>query len=159
MPAATLTKSPREQQVLMLWRKHAKATRRSPSNRFIADELGISVGTAGYYAYTLQHKGLVPRRQRESSSPRPPRPPGPLTPRQAEIYDFIRRSQGETGLPTTIRDIGKGCGIGSPNGVVCHLKAMRDKGYVTWERNISRSIRIVGPKCQCCNGTGVLPCA
>ena len=33
-------------------------------------------------------------------------------------------------LPAAIRDIGKEFGIVSPNGVMCHLKALEKKGFI-----------------------------
>lgn len=69
---------------------------------------------------------------------------GPLTPRQAEILAFIRSCSVDRGYPPTIREIGERFGIGSPNGVVSHLKALATKGYIARGANVSRGIRLVG---------------
>ena len=65
-----------------------------------------------------------------------------LTRRQSEIYEFLVERIG-TGVPPTVREIGKRFEIGSPNGVMCHLKALEKKGYITREAVLSRSIRLV----------------
>jgi repressor LexA len=53
-----------------------------------------------------------------------------LTPRQAEIFAYIRDWILGKGHPPTVREIGNQFGISSPNGVVCHLKALDRKGYI-----------------------------
>ena len=53
-----------------------------------------------------------------------------LTPKQREIYHFICRYIQDEGYPPAIRDIGKEFGIVSPNGVMCHLKALEKKGFI-----------------------------
>ncbi|HID77315.1 MAG TPA: repressor LexA, partial [Planctomycetaceae bacterium] len=51
-----------------------------------------------------------------------------LTQRQRAIYEFIRQKIRERGYGPTVREIGRQFGIQSPNGVVCHLKALEKKG-------------------------------
>jgi repressor LexA len=67
-----------------------------------------------------------------------------LTPRQQEVYDLIKSHIEEKGWPPTIREIGGSVGIRSPNGVICHLKALVKKGMIETEDNMSRCIRLVG---------------
>jgi repressor LexA len=64
-----------------------------------------------------------------------------LTIRQQEIYDFICHRIDDRGFPPTIRDIGLAFGIKSPNGVMCHLKALQTKGYISREGKSARAIR------------------
>src|SRR5947209_7167169 len=45
-----------------------------------------------------------------------------LTPRQREIYTFIRSKIQGRGYGPTVREIGLQFQIKSPNGVMCHLK-------------------------------------
>lgn len=67
-----------------------------------------------------------------------------LTPRQEGIYEYIR-GRILTGDPApTVREIGENFGIRSPNGVMCHLKALEKKGYIVRDENLSRSIRLPG---------------
>lgn len=56
-----------------------------------------------------------------------------ITPRQNEILIYIREKIMERGYPPSIREIGEAFSIVSPNGVMCHLKALEKKGYI--ERN------------------------
>ena len=55
---------------------------------------------------------------------------GTLTPKQQEIYAFIREYIQENGYPPAIRDIGSAFKIKSPNGVMCHLRALQKKGFI-----------------------------
>ena len=65
-----------------------------------------------------------------------------LTPRQLEVYQFIREKIRSRGYGPTVREIGTEFGISSPNGVVCHLKALEKKGLITREPNMSRAIQL-----------------
>lgn len=65
----------------------------------------------------------------------------PLTSKQQKIYDFICRRIDDRGYPPTIRDIGSAFDIRSPNGVMCHLKALEKKGFITRDGKSARAIR------------------
>ncbi len=65
-----------------------------------------------------------------------------LTRRQKAVYEFIRSKIRTRGYGPTVREIGEQFGIRSPNGVMCHLKALEKKGMITRERNMSRAIRL-----------------
>ncbi|MEZ5064949.1 MAG: transcriptional repressor LexA [bacterium] len=65
-----------------------------------------------------------------------------LTPRQAEILDYLRAAIEGRGMPPTIREIGQEFGIRSTKGVEDHLAALERKGYIRRERNKSRAIEI-----------------
>ncbi len=65
-----------------------------------------------------------------------------LTNRQQDIYEFIRDAI-QNGCSPTVREIGSHFGITSPNGVICNLKAIQEKGYITRDGAKSRSIRLV----------------
>ena len=56
-----------------------------------------------------------------------------LTERQREIYDFIQERIEHRGYPPTVREIGVAFNIKSPNGVMCHLKALEKKGLIKRE--------------------------
>src|SRR5437588_2310304 len=66
-----------------------------------------------------------------------------LTERQKEIYHFIRQKIESRGYGPTVREIGLGFGIKSPNGVMCHLKALEKKGLITREEHAARAIQLV----------------
>ncbi|NNJ25600.1 transcriptional repressor LexA [Alienimonas chondri] len=65
-----------------------------------------------------------------------------LTPRQREIYEFLRGKIIDRGYGPTVREIGNEFGIKSPNGVMCHLKALEKKGLITREEKMSRAIEL-----------------
>lgn len=54
----------------------------------------------------------------------------PLTAKQEQIYHYIRSHIETKGYPPAIRDICDAFSIVSPNGVMCHLKALQKKGYI-----------------------------
>lgn len=62
----------------------------------------------------------------------------------------------DKGVPATIRGIGERFDIKSPNGVMCHLKALEKKGYVvhagrgahSWRPKF-RTIETTCPHCEC----------
>jgi len=66
-----------------------------------------------------------------------------LTPRQREIYTFIRSKIQGRGYGPTVREIGLQFDIKSPNGVMCHLKALQKKGFIHREPNMSRAIQML----------------
>lgn len=68
-----------------------------------------------------------------------------LTDRQREIYDFVREKIVNRGYGPTVRDIGAHFGIRSPNGVMCHLKALEKKGLIAREPGKSRAIQLSDP--------------
>ena len=66
-----------------------------------------------------------------------------LTSRQREIYEFIRSKIQGRGYGPTVREIGLEFKIKSPNGVMCHLKALQKKGLIHREPNMSRAIQLL----------------
>jgi repressor LexA len=54
----------------------------------------------------------------------------PLTTKQEKIYNYIRKHIETNGYPPAIRDICDAFRISSPNGVMCHLKALQKKKYI-----------------------------
>jgi repressor LexA len=65
-----------------------------------------------------------------------------LTARQREVYDFIKDKIRGRGYGPTVREIGDHFDISSPNGVMCHLKALEKKGIISREPNMSRAIQL-----------------
>ncbi|MEX0867423.1 MAG: transcriptional repressor LexA [Pirellulales bacterium] len=65
-----------------------------------------------------------------------------LTQRQKAVYEFIRDKIRNRGYGPTVREIGDNFDISSPNGVMCHLKALEKKGLITREKNMSRAIQL-----------------
>jgi len=65
-----------------------------------------------------------------------------LTKRQKDIYEFLKEKIVNRGYGPTVREIGKHFRIRSPNGVMCHLKALEKKGLITRESHMSRAIQL-----------------
>lgn len=65
-----------------------------------------------------------------------------LTKRQRDVYHYIRDLIQNRGYGPTVREIGEYFEINSPNGVMCHLKALEKKGLITREPNMSRAIQL-----------------
>jgi len=65
-----------------------------------------------------------------------------LTQRQQGVYRIIRETMRGRGYGPTVREFGQEFGIRSPNGVMCHLKALEKKGLILREPNMSRAIQL-----------------
>ena len=66
-----------------------------------------------------------------------------LTARQQEILDLITERIVNRGYGPTVREIGSLTGIRSPNGVMCHLKALEKKGHIRRTAHAARGIELV----------------
>jgi repressor LexA len=62
-----------------------------------------------------------------------------LTKRQQAIYDFIRDLIFRRGYGPTVREIAGQFDIKSPNGVMCHLRALERKGLIRRDANKART--------------------
>lgn len=69
-------------------------------------------------------------------------PTDQLTARQREVFDMIYERIINRGYGPTVREIADQFGIASPNGVVCHLKALEKKGLIIRSPNKSRAIEL-----------------
>jgi repressor LexA len=68
---------------------------------------------------------------------------GVLTPRQRKVFEFIRSKIFQRGYGPTVRETADAFGIRSPNGVMCHLRALEKKNVIRREPNMSRAIALV----------------
>ncbi|MEZ5359191.1 MAG: transcriptional repressor LexA [Candidatus Zixiibacteriota bacterium] len=66
-----------------------------------------------------------------------------LTARQKQILDFIEDMVNLSGLPPTIREIGRKFDITSTNGVRSILDALESKGFIRRQKLVSRGIELV----------------
>ncbi|WP_417762694.1 transcriptional repressor LexA [Shewanella sp.] len=66
----------------------------------------------------------------------------PLTPRQAQILELIKRNISETGMPPTRAEIARRLGFKSANAAEEHLKALAKKGCIEIMPGTSRGIRL-----------------
>jgi repressor LexA len=69
-----------------------------------------------------------------------------LTDKQKKIYDFIRDKIESRGYGPTVRELGQAFHIKSPNGVMCHLKALEKKGLIKREGFSARAIMLLDYK-------------
>lgn len=65
-----------------------------------------------------------------------------LTSQQQAVYDFIKDKIVGRGYGPTVREIGEHMNIKSPNGVMCHLRALERKGMIQRAANKSRAIEL-----------------
>ncbi|MCA9214445.1 MAG: transcriptional repressor LexA [Planctomycetales bacterium] len=65
-----------------------------------------------------------------------------LTKRQLAVFEFIHDKIQNRGYGPTVREIGNRFNISSPNGVMCHLRALERKGLISREPNMSRAIQL-----------------
>jgi repressor LexA len=65
-----------------------------------------------------------------------------LTDRQREVFNFVRDKIQNRGYGPTVREIGTAFDISSPNGVMCHLRALEKKGLIRRSPNMSRAIEL-----------------
>ena len=63
-----------------------------------------------------------------------------LTSRQANVFEFIKDRILGRGYGPTVREIGEHFKISSPNGVMCHLRALERKGLLRRVRKHDRAI-------------------
>src|SRR5688572_5769375 len=63
-----------------------------------------------------------------------------LTPKQALVFEFIKERVQLKGYGPTVREIGEHFKISSPNGVMCHLRALEKKGLLKRVRKHDRAI-------------------
>lgn len=66
----------------------------------------------------------------------------PLTSRQKQVLQLIKRHLAASGAPPTIRELREGLSLNSLRGVTVHLDALVRKGYIQRSRN-ARGIRIL----------------
>ncbi|OOF71058.1 transcriptional repressor LexA [Rodentibacter caecimuris] len=68
----------------------------------------------------------------------------PLTARQQEVLDVLKRHLDMTGMPPTRAEISRELGFKSPNAAEEHLKALARKGAIEIIPGASRGIRVIG---------------
>lgn len=66
-----------------------------------------------------------------------------LTEKQRSVFQFIRNLIQTRGYGPTVREIGEYFGIASPNGVMCHLRALEKKGLIRRWPGKSRAIELL----------------
>ena len=66
----------------------------------------------------------------------------PLTPKQAEIYQFILQYTKEHGYPPSVREIGTAVNLKSPSTVHFHMKKLEAEGYILKADGKTRAISL-----------------
>ncbi len=69
-----------------------------------------------------------------------------LSPKQAQILDFLSTFLEEKDYPPSIRDIQIGCGISSTSVVDYNLRKLEEKGHIRRDREVSRGIEVIGAR-------------
>jgi repressor LexA len=67
-----------------------------------------------------------------------------LSPKQAQILEFLGTFLEEKDYPPSIRDIQIGCDISSTSVVDYNLRKLEDKCYIRRDREVSRGIEVLG---------------
>ena len=68
-----------------------------------------------------------------------------LTRRQQEVLETIIRMMQDNEYPPTLKELADALGASSRNTAVKHLTVLDRKGYIRWEKNIARGIKILEP--------------
>ena len=66
-----------------------------------------------------------------------------LSDKQQRILGFIEEFMDDNGYPPTVRDIQAGCEISSTSVVDYNLRALREKGYINRDAEVSRGLQLV----------------
>lgn len=68
-----------------------------------------------------------------------------LTRRQRQICDFIEKTQRDSGVTPTFKEIAEHFGFRSLNSVTEHLRLLRQKGMLSNQSGQARSLRVLSP--------------
>ncbi len=66
-----------------------------------------------------------------------------LTQRQKTVLDIISKLISDRGYPPTLKELAKELGVSSQNSSVKHLTALAKKGFIVWEKNKARGIKLM----------------
>lgn len=67
-----------------------------------------------------------------------------LTVQQRRVYDYIRDYiRDHNGQSPTLREVAEVMGFSSPNGVMCHMRALEKKGVIARDKHRARAIQVV----------------
>ncbi len=67
----------------------------------------------------------------------------PITEKQNNVLDFIKKFSAKHGYPPSIREIGKGLGLSSPATVHTHVRKLCNAGYLKVDNNKFRAMEIL----------------
>jgi len=69
----------------------------------------------------------------------------PLTKRQAEILEFVSTHIEKHNYAPSYREIGRHFGLSSTATIAEHIESLKEKGYLSHEENLARSIQVNQP--------------
>ncbi|NVN90545.1 MAG: transcriptional repressor LexA [Desulfuromonadales bacterium] len=72
----------------------------------------------------------------------------PLSPRQNDVFDFLREFLGSQGYSPTLREIARHLNISGTVAVVRHLEALEKKGWIKRQPGAFRTISLIGANGQ-----------
>ena len=72
----------------------------------------------------------------------------PITKRQKEVLDFIKRFIGNNGYPPTLEEMCEALDLSAVSTAHQHIKALISKGHLKKEGNLARAIEINEPTIQ-----------
>jgi SOS-response transcriptional repressor LexA len=58
---------------------------------------------------------------------------GAITDRQREVWRWVRSHYARERIGCSVRGIGTAFGFASPEGVMCHLRPLRKRGWIEWK--------------------------
>lgn len=64
--------------------------------------------------------------------------------RQTDLLEAIRCYQAERGYSPTVRELCEILGVASTSTVHWHLANLQERGLVTWEPGLTRTLRLTG---------------
>ena len=67
----------------------------------------------------------------------------PLTPRQRQIFKYIKEYIERNDYPPVYEDIGRAVGLSSTATIYNHIKALEKKGYIKRLKGVSRGIQVI----------------
>jgi repressor LexA len=70
----------------------------------------------------------------------------PITRRQKEILDYLKKFLDQCGYSPTLEEIADHFSLASLNGVYKHLRALEERGFIRRLTNQARSIQLVDPE-------------
>jgi SOS-response transcriptional repressor LexA len=167
VPGGPLTD--RQQEILDFIGAFRREHRYTPTVRDIADHFDVHIHATALVLSSLRAKGRLskpngcgrgmailgpsggvtcPHCDREIEDPSvPPNQPWPgappLTQRQEEILRSFRGHMIRFGYTPSLRNVMEETGIGSPNGMMCHVKSLAKKGRISRAGTLARSIVVL----------------
>lgn len=66
-----------------------------------------------------------------------------LTERQSDVFEYIKQFIVDNHYPPSVREICQGVGLKSSSTVHSHLVLLKEKGYISWKKDNTRTIVVL----------------